>query len=124
MYRIYHTLQAIFRLFLTPVKNHIKYGLLIAVAMYFYSCDNSIEQKVKEEKFGLDFIELCIDSTLHIDPGTSGHIFYVDFSKVNSIDSKAINTYLVLHKSIKTANLDSLFKNDSMWTKYGYFNIP
>ena len=98
--------------------------ILPLVLLYTYSCNTSTGQKLNGQKFGLEFIELCIDSTLRIDPGTSVHIFYVDFSKVNSIDSNAIHTYLVLHKSIRTANLDSLFKNDSMWTKYGYFNIP
>lgn len=94
---------------------------LVICALPLLSCE--WQKKVGAESYGADFIKICVDSTLHLDPGTSTETYRVDFSKVKNIADPTIREFLAADKNASEANVDSLQKNDSTWMKYGYFEI-
>lgn len=98
---------------------------IISAALVFapilVCCANPRQTVKKSEKYGLELIELCVDSTIH-NPGARN--FYLDLDKVNAFEQQAVNAYFVYHKACHPANLDSLFTHDSMWVKHGYFITP
>jgi hypothetical protein len=65
--------------------------------------------------------EMCIDSTLHLDPGTSTQTYFVDFGNAKDLPDSCIQKFLATHSNAHAANLDSLERKDTTWTKYGFF---
>ena len=91
---------------------YLTFGLLVV------SCKSQMHEI---SNYSSDFIEMCVDSTLHLDPGTSTKTYLVDFGKVRVLSDTAIKQFLTSHTNASETNLDSLERNDTTWLKYGYF---
>ncbi len=80
------------------------------------SCQN-IKSTPDEQLF---IIKLTLDSALKQDPGINTRNFWIDFSKVKYFDHETVIKFLQDNQSFTKINADSLLKNDSVWTQYGY----
>ena len=82
------------------------------------SCQPQIAEKAN---YNAEFIARCIDSTLHLDPGTSTKTYLVDFGKVRGFSETSIRQFFTTHPNASQTNLDSMLNNDTLWRKEGYF---
>ena len=90
----------------------------ISIALVAFSCKPQITDN---SNYNAEFIAMCIDSTLHLDRGTSTQTYFVDFGKVKVLPDSSIQQFLATHSYAHAANLDSLEHNDTNWLKYGFF---
>ena len=65
-------------------------------------------------------ISLTIDSALVKDSGLNTYDKWIDFSKANFFERRAINDFIKKRAKFIEINSDSLLKNDSTWIQYGF----
>lgn len=107
----------------------MKFALIFIISISFiiFSCRVNSQNLnyTNSDKIALDLIQLCVDATLQLDPGlNTGEIYKIDFSLVQQLSKKGVAHFLSLHPYATEANVDSLFKSDSTWVQYQFFQHP
>lgn len=107
----------------TVLIANMKLVILACVSSIFLSV--SCKPQISNTSiYDADFIELCIDSTLSLDPATSTAPYLVDFGHIQDLHDSSIKRFLATHTHVRATNLDSLERSDTTWQKYGYFHNP
>jgi hypothetical protein len=95
------------------------------MALAYCSCGQQREKKIESlSTVTPELIQVIIDSTLALDAGLNTGYFLLDPGILSSVDKEALNKYKRQNNSVKLANLDSLFQNDSTWVNYKFFQNP
>lgn len=98
--------------------------LLVISLAGMSSCQQLPKEKKLSHVLTPQLIQACIDTTLSLDKGLNTGDFMLDVDVLDTINKKALQSFMATHQSIKLAKIDSLYRTDLSWLEYRYFSQP
>jgi len=97
---------------------------LLLLVMGVVSCQQTGKEKKLSGLLTPQLIQACIDTTLSLDKGLNTGNYMVDADVLGNINKSALQEFVKIHKDVKLARIDSLYRTDLSWLEYRYFSHP